>query len=442
MTQIPEEQVLAAIQGGTETVEGISRATKLHPNTVRAAVRGLLRAKKIQDGRAPGDWAVPWFVATKQASVHLAAKALPPEKLQELYLKIRKGATSSITMSQLDAILEALGGGKILPIVGFDFDPDPKRGRTGPAIYPIHSRDDGQTVESALERLKPYIRPIPSKPKVGEVYITSAKAEVSNGMPAVAYEAALAVAGIRVTAPDGQVKEFLSRSPIGRLPIPEIVRGYPLPPATKAPPTYDPLGWLVKDTDFIKRVNAALGTEEHKPAEARSRDGTGTCPVCFANVKIKPQGSTFAIVLHGYKRPGHGRTEGKCFGVKYPPFELSPEGTKVYLAHFVAPKRKQAEEYLTKLQSGQVTEISQQGTWGKPVVIKPDSPSWERTLKSEIGYAQKEIEWFKREEDDLGRLVARWKEIPLPKEGDSLFAVRFASVKVSAERVASRILDR
>lgn len=65
----------------------------------------------------------------------------------------------------------------------------------------------------------------------------------------------------------------------------------------------------------------------------RSIEGTGTCPACFANVKL---GRGDRIMRHGWSTMGdrrkgeYGRSwhTGACFGVGYKPYELSKEGTQ------------------------------------------------------------------------------------------------------------------
>lgn len=62
----------------------------------------------------------------------------------------------------------------------------------------------------------------------------------------------------------------------------------------------------------------------------------GTCPACFNEQCLKDG----KMVLHGYRRPGFGWIEGKCFGVEWRPYEVSNEGTIGSLVYW----RQQLEE--------------------------------------------------------------------------------------------------
>lgn len=56
----------------------------------------------------------------------------------------------------------------------------------------------------------------------------------------------------------------------------------------------------------------------------------GTCGFCGKEQRVQDN----QLVLHGYKRPGHGYTEGRCPGVGNPPYELSPLTAKMGLRYF------------------------------------------------------------------------------------------------------------
>jgi hypothetical protein len=55
---------------------------------------------------------------------------------------------------------------------------------------------------------------------------------------------------------------------------------------------------------------------------------SGTCQACFGLQALRKN----AIVLHGYRRPGTGFTEGRCQGADELPYELSCELSKRWLA--------------------------------------------------------------------------------------------------------------
>lgn len=79
----------------------------------------------------------------------------------------------------------------------------------------------------------------------------------------------------------------------------------------------------------------------------------GTCPCCFGAFVVKRG----VMVLHGYKRPGHGYIIGNCPATHtYKPYEVSCEGT-VAMRDLALGALKNAREYLKKLQKGEVVEF-------------------------------------------------------------------------------------
>jgi hypothetical protein len=56
----------------------------------------------------------------------------------------------------------------------------------------------------------------------------------------------------------------------------------------------------------------------------------GICPCCFGDY-IADKSTGAKMVHHGYERPGDGMIHGDCYGVGYAPYEVSCEGTKMYL---------------------------------------------------------------------------------------------------------------
>ena len=60
-----------------------------------------------------------------------------------------------------------------------------------------------------------------------------------------------------------------------------------------------------------------------KAADAASRVGRdGECQICQRRHILDSRRN---LVLHGYQRPGHGYIVGDCFGVGYPPWEVSSD---------------------------------------------------------------------------------------------------------------------
>jgi hypothetical protein len=103
------------------------------------------------------------------------------------------------------------------------------------------------------------------------------------------------------------------------------------------------------------------------------------------------------MVLHGYERPRYqGGIEGRCDGVAFPPFELSPAGTVKNVAAL-----------------GELIESMQRAA--ENATKKFDRERIEATIAS----AQRELDAFRR-------LVMYWRKRPLPREGEpdrNLFSV-------------------
>ena len=364
---------------------------------------GKAWAEKVRDQMDKADERVPTKTAAK----------ITPEKLKELMLKVRKGATGSIKLPQIWAMLEAIGG-KMDPTVGLvpQFTKDAK------GI--VHAGDKGEIEAKRRFQETLLVSRLPSNPKTGVVYVTkiSPIIEISKyGGYYFEVESYVGKNGFRVQTPDGKKTDFLP----GRF--------------SDSVYEHDVLDWLKNNTDWIARINHFLGTDEHVPAAERTREGTGTCPVCFRNVKISGSGS---IMLHGYKRPGYGMTEGKCPGVGYPPFELSVKGVAAYLNQLV---RMIAEEeaMLAKLRSGDVTELFVFRN-NRRERVTPEHRSWQFFLQTEIKNLEGNLPMVKKEKEEFTLLKTHWVERPLPKEGDRERNLYLEGQKPSARRVARRFV--
>lgn len=77
----------------------------------------------------------------------------------------------------------------------------------------------------------------------------------------------------------------------------------------------------------------------------------GTCQACFRS----QQTANGLLVLHGYRRPGHGYIIGNCYAMKYPPFEVSCERTKQFVAEVLKPALAGAEAALVRLSARPAT---------------------------------------------------------------------------------------
>ena len=182
------------------------------------------------------------------------------------------------------------------------------------------------------------------------------------------------------------------------------------------------LKWLYGETPFLQQVSDRLGlpTYEAEKADrtrARTRDNTGTCPVCFRNQKMTPgslHGSDRTrpgMVLHGYMRPGLGYVVGNCFGQGWPPFELSSEGTVAWVAR-LHDHVHAVEVSIANLESGKVEVLIDRE---KPVK-KVDVPEheWNRILHARLDKLRYELKSTERAIDELDKQIKSWTLAPLP----------------------------
>lgn len=312
-----------------------------------------------------------------------------PMDINTMLEKVRKGATAGLSEKQLATVLAHLGGSLAREVVDLDAQ----------AFVYLGRRGDEEYQEGAVDRLvaqysKPLERP-------GDVQIVGkpTRKETSCDVPctvrALAYRVAL-----------GEHSDLLTPEEFGlRSYARYILQG----DARKAPtvPLYEVTKWLI-ERGWKERAAAALGVEPHTPALPRTRANTGTCGVCFANVKLDKG----RIVLHGYQRPGDGMAHGRCWGVDHAPFELSPDATRDYTDRALTPRREGAERRVAELALGGMVL----GTAKHPV--PPTDPRWPSSWAAEKDSAARALASAQEEEAAYRRLLQFWKVRPLPREGD------------------------
>jgi len=367
--------------------------------------------------------------------------AITPEKLNELMLKVRKGATASFTIAQITAILEAIGG-SVKPAVGLITVDDHGGWKKSGEPYEVWFRSNEER-DKAFQDLQKYIvSSLPSKPKPGMLYVQNLEKAEDKGygapMPGLRLTSHMGGVGIEVHTPDGKSETIF---PARARNLSDLLKNGLKKPVLQ---NYDVLKFLAK-TDWIARVNQFLNTEEHVPGAQRTREGTGSCPVCFQNIKM----SSEKMVLHGYQRPGYGEIHGKCFGVGYPAFEISVKGVVAYLDHMIIPALTRLQARLNGLKSGDVKQLI---IGNARKVITPESPNWDSYLKDEIKDTERNLKAAEEDKKAYTNLKTHWVERPLPKEGEMdknwFYAGQKASgpVKLAAlfllpGRVASRFLE-
>jgi len=344
--------------------------------------------------------------------------AISEDKLKEIMLKIRKGATSSLTWKQLQEVLAVLDPGwkfeKFVGLVKAYYD-DLERAST----ISLHPQQLAE-LEARHNKIKNFaVTSLPSTPRHGQVYILdltpieTVKNYANQEYYLFSFKPWVGNEGWRIVTPDGKTHEALpSRHDVFRGPSNAVGRDSYWFESWKAGhlSLSDTVRWLKEETDWLDQINKKLNMEAFQPSAIRTRESTGSCPVCFQNIKARPH-----IVFHGYKRPGGGTTFGSCFGVDFLPFEISVEGTKKYLEKVITPQYETSTKLLQRLKSRAVKSLTVQR--GKKE-ITPADPEWERTLASVIDNTEREIKMLKRTLEDYKNLVQHWKERPLPKEGE------------------------
>ncbi len=377
----------------------------------------------------------------------IAAKPLTPEKLQEVMLKIRKGATSSLTMSQISAVLNAIGG-SLGPTVG-----------ATPAFYQSQGIDSRHAYaetdagkDAVIKNLERHQSPVPSNPKLGVVYVTEIRTPQGIDSPysknkfVIEYKAYVGVAGIRVSL-GGASGDVLPSAHDGAYDMLKPMDQGGSPDTSVRIRDVSPseiVRWLIEH-NWKEKVNAYLNMEEHVPAAQRTRDSTGTCSVCFQNVKIQPGSQLPLIVLHGYKRPRYGYVIGRCEGTRYPPFELSIQGTENYLEKGLKSTEKDFDAKLASLKADDLETLTVQTRGGKQVLHKGDQ-DWDKHLKHALMAVEGTLEQIRGDIKIYTRLVQHWELRPLPKEGERLrdwyTEGQLSSSKVAMRHLASIVAKR
>lgn len=155
----------------------------------------------------------------------------------------------------------------------------------------------------------------------------------------------------------------------------------------------------------------------------------GTCQFCFAKQMLHKD----KLVLHGYKRPGHGYTIGRCPGVDELPYQLSCDVVirtrSMYIEHL-----KEVTKDLDRLQSGKVKAFTVENhdkpikessarfakTIGyEPMVVRVDSPDerirdlFEYTLKRAIKSTQKYMAQLLEAIEFRTLMIDKWELKPV-----------------------------
>jgi hypothetical protein len=138
----------------------------------------------------------------------------------------------------------------------------------------------------------------------------------------------------------------------------------------------------------------------------------GICPCCFRGVDLT---SGKLISKHWYKRPGWAEVAVDCYGVGYPPFEVSSEGTKD-LVPILRKRISWYEDVLRDLKAGRVKELWVHGWKQKLTKVISEDPDWEAALTDRTDKTELRIASLVKDIQLLSRLIAAWEPQALGAE--------------------------
>jgi len=344
---------------------------------------------------------------------------LSEDGIHALLLKLRKGV-GRYTWKQLQTVLSYLDPRwEVKPCVGLVplYEENRSYNKTfgfpqteGNDFFIDHDREKVEAKHKEITSSA--VGNLPANPQHGKLYYLDVSPiqkhpHLSEDIWVFTFKPWMGHNGIEVTSPTGKTFKALPRTYelIGRKQSGSSDQGEYR--TIKIPDTGDTIIWLNKETDWLDQINQKLNLETFVPGQIRTRESTGSCPVCFQNIKARPY-----IVLHGYKRPGTGGTIGNCYGTGFLPFEVSVNGTEKYLEKVLRPSLQKAQERLSALKAGELTEIYARGK-----KITPDHPNWKNVFEHETHSLADNIKWTKGSIDTYTKLVQNWKPRPLPQEG-------------------------
>lgn len=318
------------------------------------------------------------------------------DKVKAILLKVRKKAVAPFnTVKKIASILTPLGWTFVVV-----------KGLTKTSYTSEHNGLEffySPTLEGAqqkhAEHANDLVARLPTNPVVGQRYVVDlTPVEYLDRNHLYGYEAAVyeGVAGIRVTSPKGETEDFFPNR-------------FDLMRNNKTLSIYPIWAWLW-NTSLLSQVAQVLDTPEHVPAEERTRENTGTCPICFGNYKL----ANGRLVLHGFRRPGWGSTEGRCWAVGAQPLEVSIDAIQRYLdmLNKAIQEKKASLANLDSTRPRLFLETRKGHVW-----VEPDDSKYPQALDVKKRLIGEEIKNLQYNEMRYGKIVAHWAG-PYPLPGD------------------------
>lgn len=141
------------------------------------------------------------------------------------------------------------------------------------------------------------------------------------------------------------------------------------------------------------------------PSKLRDLTNTGTCPVCTNNQKLRGD----RMVDHGYVIPRfYSMRQKSCFGVGYPPYELSSKGCVAYRKALLNQLEKTQED----LQAVANDEKVLLDRSKKP--MPRDHKNYAYYKEEVIRGMQSDIKYLNEDIKTMDARIKTWKVAPLP----------------------------
>jgi hypothetical protein len=156
-----------------------------------------------------------------------------------------------------------------------------------------------------------------------------------------------------------------------------------------------------------------------RPTTFRSLKNTGTCPACFANVKL----ANGKIMRHGWVVSGQRQRgavnmswhSGPCFGTAWRPFEVSKDGTAQFLEQAVMPAHDRAVAALARYRERpEKLHIPSRYRGESERTITKADRDYERELAAKIADTEHELHGIDETAKTLRLAINTWKPKPLP----------------------------
>jgi hypothetical protein len=144
-----------------------------------------------------------------------------------------------------------------------------------------------------------------------------------------------------------------------------------------------------------------------KAAAAASRVGRdGECQICQRRHLLDSRGN---LVLHGYRRPGHGFIVGDCFGVGHPPWEVSSDALATWIEKLKAASAQAAQAAIrvAKLTTIEVNRGSDRNP--RMVTLTEGEPRFEDEIERRVSSLKRESEALADAATSETRRLRTWK---------------------------------